>query len=78
MKLPKIFLRYLGLNLNYLRVEANDLTSLTTNMFGDVVQDLTFLYLLPSNNPWHCDFNFCWIKRGNNDGWLQFFSYGTL
>ena len=32
----------------------------------------TRLILLLDGNPFDCDFQLCWIKRGQEEGWIEF------
>ena len=55
-------------NLLVLFVPANRLTTLERNIFGN--EHPTNLTLLISHNPLQCDNKMCWIKQGEEEGWL--------
>ena len=54
-----------------LYMERNKLTTLEQNVFDDLVPNNLVLGI--NHNPLQCDSRMCWIKQGEEDGWIKLF-----
>ena len=56
--------------LKYIDLSSNELSTIYQNIFS--IPQQGELTLLIENNPLQCDSGMCWIKQGEQDGWITF------
>ena len=56
--------------LQYLYLSSNKLRTLEQDMFS--IPQQGEITILIEDNPLQCDSRICWIKQGEQDGWIKF------